>query len=69
VAEFEGAMAIEAEYFPSVGPYDILMSFFGCDSTRRNNEEDNAHKTCVLLSWLECAGVLSRARAARQQIA
>ena len=64
LAEFEGACIIESLSVPQVNPYEILMSFFGVsDSSRPNNPDDMAHKTCVLLKWLDCAGIVSRGRA------
>jgi len=63
LAEFEGAMAMETWEFPGISPYEILMEFFADWGCRTNNEDDLAHKTCVVLSWLECAGTLGRIRA------
>ena len=63
LAEFEGACMIESLFSPRVNPYEILINFFGLpDSSRTGNDDDAAHKTCILLKWLECAGIVNGSR-------
>jgi hypothetical protein len=63
LAEFEGACVLEAQDLRSPIPYNLLGEFFDpmmCD--RWQNADDRAHKTFVVLAWLErCSGVRNRA--------
>jgi hypothetical protein len=54
LAEFQGACALEAQDSCSFNPYTLLADFFNpavCE--RWNNADDRAHKTFVVLAWLE----------------
>lgn len=54
LAEFEGAIAIEGQGFEPASPYRIIEDFFEPSvSARWFNSEDRAHKTFVVLAWLE----------------
>jgi hypothetical protein len=59
LAEFEGACALEAQDLCSVNRYNLLGEFFDpmiCD--RWQNADDRAHKTFVVLAWIErCSGM------------
>ena len=53
LAEFQGACLLEMGLSP-VNPYRMLAEFFDpLVSERWRNCEDRAHKTFVVLSWLE----------------
>ena len=53
LAEFQGACLLEMSDKP-VNPYRMLAEFFDpAVSERWRNCEDRAHKTFVVLSWLE----------------
>ena len=53
LAEFQGACLLEMSETP-VNPYRMLAEFFDpAVSERWRNCEDRAHKTFVVLSWLE----------------
>lgn len=53
LAEFHGACLLEMDSAP-VNPYRMLAEFFDpAVSERWRNCEDRAHKTFVVLSWLE----------------
>jgi len=53
LAEFQGACLLEMHDQP-VNPYRLLAEFFDpVVSERWRNCEDRAHKTFIVLSWLE----------------
>jgi hypothetical protein len=53
LAEFQGACLLEMKDKP-VNPYRMLAEFFDpAVSERWRNCEDRAHKTFVVISWLE----------------
>lgn len=53
LAEFQGACLLEMNDQP-VNPYRLLAEFFDpAVSERWRNCEDRAHKTFIVLSWLE----------------
>jgi len=62
LSEFEGARVLEAQDLCSFNPYNLLADFFDpsiCD--RWYNSDDRAHKTFVVLAWLErCHGIRNR---------
>lgn len=54
LAEFEGACALETQCFEAVNTYRLLEDFFEpAVSDRWLNPEDRAHKTFLVLAWLE----------------
>ena len=54
LAEFEGACALENQFMEAVNTYRLLEDFFEpAVSDRWLNPEDRAHKTFVVLAWLE----------------
>jgi len=54
LAEFEGACVLEAQDSCSSNPYNLLADFFDSFiSDRWQNADDRAHKTFVVLAWLE----------------
>jgi hypothetical protein len=54
IAEFHGACMLEASESKYVSPYRFLSSFFDlCPSGRWRDADDRAHKTFVVLTWLE----------------
>jgi hypothetical protein len=54
LAEFQGACALEAQDFVPCNPYRLLPEFFDpCTSERWGNADDRAHKTFIVLAWLE----------------
>jgi hypothetical protein len=54
LAEFQGACVLEAQEFEAFNPYRLLAEFFDPrTSDRWHNADDRAHKTFVLLAWLE----------------
>jgi hypothetical protein len=57
VADFEGARVLEAQGSRFVNPYNLLGEFFDPRvSDRWQNAEDRAHKTFVVLAWIERCG-------------
>jgi hypothetical protein len=62
LAEFEGACALEAQDLCFVNQYHLLGEFFDpliCDHWQ--NADDRAHKTFVVLAWIErCSGMRNR---------
>ena len=63
VAEFEGACSIEASQNTRLNRYRLLAPFFDPSSSERwNNTDDCAHKTFVLLTWLEFRSVTQNSR-------
>ena len=53
LAEFQGACMLEAQD-KAANPYRLLADFFDpCVSERWLNAEDRAHKTFVVMAWLE----------------
>jgi len=59
LAEFEGACVLEAQNARSFNPYNLLGDFFDPSVYDRcQNSDDRAHKTFVVLAWLErCNGI------------
>lgn len=59
LAEFEGACVLEAQDVDSFSPYSLLCDFFdSMTGDRWHNADDRAHKTFVVLAWLErCSGM------------
>jgi hypothetical protein len=59
LAEFEGACVLEAQDLRSLNPYNLLGDFFdSMTGGRWQNADDRAHKTFVVLAWLErCSGL------------
>ena len=54
LAEFEGACALECQCLDSVNTYRLLEDFIEPSvSERWMNAEDRAHKTFLVLAWLE----------------
>jgi hypothetical protein len=55
LAEFQGACILEAATAqPSFNPYRFMADFFDPDyCTRWNNSNDRAHKTFVVLAYLD----------------
>jgi hypothetical protein len=54
LAEFQGACALEAQEFVPCNPYRLLPEFFDpFTSERWRNADDRAHKTFIVLAWLE----------------
>ena len=54
LAEFEGACVLEAQDLRSLNPYNLLGDFFDPQvSNHWHNADDRAHKTFVVLAWLE----------------
>jgi hypothetical protein len=54
VAEFEGACLLECLTAKICNPYRLLGPFFDSSvSERWQNADDCAHKTFILLAWLE----------------
>jgi hypothetical protein len=54
LADFQGACVLEAQDLCSFNPYHMLGEFFNpavCE--RWTNADDRAHKTFVVLEWLE----------------
>lgn len=63
VAEFEGACAIESSQNARFNRYRLLAPFFDPSSSERwHNTDDCAHKTFILLTWLEFRSVTQEAR-------
>ena len=54
LAEFQGACVLEAQCLSAFSPYRFLPDFFDPKTSERwQNAEDRAHKTFVVLAWLE----------------
>lgn len=54
IAEFQGACVLEAMADAGFNPYEMVPEFFNpLESPRWHNAEDRAHKTFVVLGWLE----------------
>ena len=54
LAEFQGACALETHEFAHCNPYRLLPEFFDpFTSERWRNGDDRAHKTFIVLAWLE----------------
>ena len=54
LAEFQGACVLEAEFSATHNPYRLMADFFDpaiCDRWR--SPGDRAHKTFVVLAWLD----------------
>ena len=53
LADFQGACMLEAQY-GNANPYRLMADFFDPSiSERWMNPEDRAHKTFVVMAWLE----------------
>ena len=62
LAEFQGACLLEMGTAP-INPYRMLAEFFDpAVSERWRNCEDRAHKTFVVLSWLEVQHITPQTR-------
>ena len=54
LAEFQGACLLEAQIVRNVKPYRLMADFFDpAVSDRWLNADDRAHKTFLVLEWLE----------------
>ncbi len=54
LAEFQGACVLEAQDTYSFNPYHLLGDFFDPEICERwRNADDRAHKTFVVLGWIE----------------
>jgi hypothetical protein len=54
LAEFQGACMLEEQVFRNVNPYRLMAEFFDPNvSDRWVNPDNRAHKTFVVLAWLE----------------
>jgi hypothetical protein len=54
LAEFHGAWLIEAELSKTCNPYRLMADFFDPTlSDRWNNPDIRAHRTFVVLAWLD----------------
>jgi hypothetical protein len=54
LADFQGACVLEAQDLCSFNPYQLLGEFFNPTICERwSNADDRAHKTFVVLEWLE----------------
>ena len=54
LAEFQGACVLEAMDFELFNSYRLLSEFFDPRTSERwHNADDRAHKTFIVLSWLE----------------
>jgi hypothetical protein len=54
LADFQGACVLEAQDFEVFNPYRLLTEFFDpWTSERWRNADDRAHKTFIVLAWLE----------------
>lgn len=63
VAEFEGACALEALDTEALNHYRLLAQFFDPSASERwFNADDCAHKTFIVLAWLEYRSSLRTAR-------
>lgn len=55
LAEFQGACVIETLHSSGFNVYRFLPDFFDpATSERWQNADDRAHKTFVVLAWLDC---------------
>jgi hypothetical protein len=54
LAEFQGACVLEAQDSRSFNPYNLLGDFFDPQICERwGSADDRAHKTFVVLAWIE----------------
>jgi hypothetical protein len=54
LAEFQGACILETQEFVAFNPYRLLAEFFDPSMSERwHNADDRAHKTFIILAWLE----------------
>jgi hypothetical protein len=54
LAEFNGACVLEAELPLTYNPYRLMADFFDpCACERWNNPDDRAHKTFIVLAYLD----------------
>ena len=54
IAEFHGACTLEASHGLNKSPYRVLPCFFDPGASDRwRDPDDRAHKTFVVLAWLE----------------
>ena len=54
LAEFQGAYILESASLPKSNPYNLLADFFDpASNTRWKNPDDRAHKTFVVLAYLD----------------
>jgi hypothetical protein len=54
LAEFQGACVLESEYSLLFNAYRLMADFFDpAVSERWHNPTDRAHKTFVVLAWLD----------------
>jgi hypothetical protein len=54
LADFEGAVAIESQLTETPNAYRLMEDFFEPSASERwFNSEDRAHKTFLVLAWLE----------------
>ena len=54
LAEFQGACMLEEQVHKNVNPYRLMAEFFDPNvSDRWVNADNRAHKTFVVLAWLE----------------
>jgi hypothetical protein len=54
LADFQGACVLEAAYSPLFNAYRVMAEFFDPRvSERGQNPADRAHKTFVVLAWLD----------------
>ena len=54
LAEFQGACILEKQQSAKFSPYRLLGEFFDPWSSERwQNPDERAHKTLIVLSWLE----------------
>jgi hypothetical protein len=54
LAEFQGACVLEAEYTLLFNAYRLMADFFDLQVFERwQNPADRAHKTFVVLAWLD----------------
>lgn len=57
LAEFQGACVLEAESTVACHPYRLMADFFDpFGSERWNNPDDRAHKTFIVLEYLDHLG-------------
>jgi hypothetical protein len=54
IADFQGSSLLEAEYSSSFNTYRFMAEFFDpALSERWQNPGDRAHKTFIVLAWLD----------------
>jgi hypothetical protein len=54
LADFHGACVLETQEFVAFNPYPLLAEFFDPRTSERwHNADDRAHKTFIVLAWLE----------------